>query len=60
MASHGVDIIFYDVMEQDLLANNGSVEDFVDNFCKVITVVNPDVTLLSWRSEPTQGGRYVH
>ena len=58
-ASHGIDIIFYDVTEQEILADYLSVENFVDNFCEVISMVNPDITFLSWRREPPQGERCV-
>ena len=62
VASNGVDITFYDLTEQEVLAEYSSVENFVDNFCQVISMVNPDVTLLSWRSDPPQGEslRYIN
>ena len=62
VASHGVDITFYDLTEQEILAEYLSVENFVDNFCEVVSMVNPDVTLLSWQSDPPQGEslRYAH
>lgn len=62
VASHGVQITFYDLTELEVLAEYSSVETFVNNFCEVISVVNPDVTLLSWRRNPLQGEslRYAH
>lgn len=58
-ASHGIDIIFHDVTEQEILVDYLSVENFVDNFCEVISMANRDITLLSWQREPPQGERCV-
>ena len=52
VASHGVDITFNDLMQQKVLLEYPSVENYVDSLCEVISMVNPDVTLLSWRSDP--------
>ena len=57
MASHGVDVVFHNVTEQDILADYLSVEEFVNNFCQVISVVNPDVKMLAWRRDPPHGER---
>ena len=51
VASHGVDITFSNLTEQDVLVDYLSVESYVDNFCEVVSMVNPDVRLLSWRSD---------
>jgi len=60
VVSHGVDINFYDVTEQKILVDYSSVEDFVDSFFKVISMVNPDVKLLSWQRDPPQGERCIY
>jgi len=53
-SSHGVNIIFREVSEEELLTDYLSVDDFISKFFQVIAMVNPDVTCLSWQMGPPQ------
>ena len=53
-SSHGVNIMFSEVSEQDLLKDYLSIDDFISKFFQVVAMVNPDVTCLSWHTNPPQ------
>ena len=53
-SSHGVNIIFSNVSEQELLKDYLSIDDFIGKFFQFVTMVNPDVTCLLWQTDPPQ------
>jgi len=53
-SSHGINIIFSEVSEQELLKDYLSIDDFIGKFFQVVAMVNPDVTCLSWQTDPPQ------